>query len=277
MRTHIIGPNTDTPSATERTIVGPVLGMSIEEMQQLASTSLVTIPHRSSEGPNVGLMYNAGHWARFGMAYAGFEDQFGGFVELTRAGICRHFLDYARDRASIDKLVMIDADENVPWDAPFRLAAWDLPVVSGIICNYSPARGAYACVTFKDKYGVARFPSQTHTRKIPGRGIKEANSVGTGLICIKKNVLETIMSGGDHPFRIPEDVRDSCFEVGTLKQGEDIAFSHQCEKYGFKRYVDFAVRGEHYKTLPIGWPKDGIDYEVDAADWTVDERDFLHG
>ena len=277
MRTKIIGPNVATASATERDVVGPVLGMSIEEMSDLAKTILVTTPHRSSEGMNAGLYYNAGHWARFGMAYAGFEDQFGGFIELSRYGIVRHFLDYAKDRPEIDKLIMVDADENVPWDSPFRLAAWDKPVVSGIICNFSQAKGAYACVQFKDKYGSARFPSSQFTKKIPGRGLKEAHSVGTGLVCIKKVVLETIIAGGDYPFRIPEDVRDSCFETGTMKQGEDIAFSHQCEKYGFQRYVDFSVRGEHYKTLPIGWPRGDVDYDLDAAEWTVDERDFLHG
>lgn len=277
MRSHIVGPNVGSNLATERTVVGPVLGMSYEEMQELASTILVMVPHRKSQGVAAGLFINAGHWARFALAYGAIEDEHQGFVEVTRANMCRHFLDYAKDNPSIDKLVMIDADENVPWDAPFRLAKWDVPVVSGIICNFSDARGAYACVQFKDKYGVTRFPSHLHTREIPGRGLKEAESLGTGLICIKKNVIEAIYASGGHPFKIPEDIRDSCFETGVLKQGEDIAFSHQCDALGFKRYVDFSVRGTHYKTLPIEWPKNAVNYEVTPDEWSVSEKDFAHG
>lgn len=275
MQTKIIGP--DVPSTTaERQIAGPVLGLTEEEMGALASTILLCVPHRVS-GVTGNLFLNAGFWGRMGLAYGGIEDRFGGFVEVTRAGIVRHFLEYAKDRPSIDKLVMIDADQAVEWDAAVRLASWDLPVVSGIVCNYSDAKGPYACVAFKDRYGVARFPSYKHTKRLPARGLKEAHNVGTGLICIKKNVLETILNDGDYPFRISEKVRDTCFETGTLKEGEDTAFCRQCERHGFRRYVDFSVRAIHYKTLGIQWPQDGLDYELSPDDWTVDDKDFYHG
>jgi len=277
MQAKIIGPTAETSSATSRETVAPILGMTAEEMTALASTIVVFIPHRATENPQSGLFINAGFWGQQGLAYASLQDDFGGFVEVTRANMARHFLDYAKDRPSIDKLVMIDADQNVPWDAPYRLAAWDLPVVSGVVCSYSDARGPWACVQFKDKYGVARFPSYALTKKIPGRGLKEAHSVGTGLICIKKQVLETIFDHGDYPFRIEEAARTSCFETGTLKQGEDIAFSKQCERHGFKRYVDFSVHAVHFKTLGIQWPKDGIDYDLSASEWEVNDRDYHHG
>lgn len=277
MKAKIIGPTADTSSAVMTENVQPILGMTAEEMSALAETIVVFVPHRPSDSPQSGLFINAGFWGRQGLAYAAIDDGHGGFVEMTRSNMARNFLDYCRDRPSIDKLVMIDADQNVPWDAPYRLAAWDLPVVAGIVCSYSDSRGPWACATFRDKYGVARFPSYTMTKTIPGRGIKEAHSVGTGLICIKKQVLEAIFDSGDYPFRIDEAVRNSCFETGTLKQGEDIAFSRQCEKLGFKRYVDFSVHAVHFKYLGIQWPKDGIDYNLSPSDWEVNDRDYHHG
>jgi hypothetical protein len=277
MQAKIVGPTANTSSAVATENVRPILGMTAEEMSALASTIAVFIPHRATENPHSGLFINAGFWGMQGLSYAPLQDNFAGFVEVTRSNIARFFLDYAKDRPSIDKLVMIDADQNVQWDAPYRLAAWDLPVVAGIVCSYTEAMGPWACVQFKDKYGVARFPSYMKTKTIPGRGIKEAHSVGTGLIFIKKQVLEAIFDSGDYPFRIESKVRDSCFETGTLKQGEDIAFSRQCEKLGFKRYVDFSVHAVHYKYLGIQWPKDGIDHNLNPSDWEVNDRDYHHG
>jgi hypothetical protein len=274
----IIGPDAETAkSAVRRESVMPILGMSEEEFVKLARKILVMIPHRRSEGINAGLAQAIGFWSRFGTATATVEDDFGGFVEMHRAGMVRTFLDYAGDRTEIEYCVLIDSDESVPWDAPYRLAAWDQPVVSGVICSYSEARGIFACFTVKDEYNVARFPSWNITKKMPGRGLIEAHSVGTGLLCIKKHVFETIIASGDTPFVIPEEQRRHCIETGVMKWGEDISFSRQCEARGFKRYVDLSVRGIHMKTIAIQWPSSHIDHDVDPREWKVDTKDYLHG
>jgi hypothetical protein len=277
MDVKVIGPEPEQTSASKIEVVRPIMGMSEEEFAALARSILVVIPHRSSEGVTAGLAQCIGYWSRFATAVATIEDEFGGFVEMTRAGMVRFFLDYCRDRQDIRYCVMIDADENVPWDAPYRLAAWDLPVVSGVICSYSQARGIFACFTVKDEYGVARFPSWNFTKSLPGRGLIEAHSTGAGLLCIKKEVFEAILNDGDTPFVIPEEKRRQCVETGVLKWGEDISFSRQCEKLGFKRYVDMSVRGTHYKTVAVQWPESHVDYTIDPREWKVNARDYAHG
>lgn len=273
----VIGPSAGQTSAAQTLTVEPIHGMAEEEFAALTQSVMIAIPHRPSEGLNANLAQCIGFWSRYGTPVATIEDQFGGFIELTRAGIVKAFLDYCRDRPNVDKLVMIDSDENVPWDAPYKLAAWDKPVVSGVVCTTNPRRGVFACFTVKDQYGVARFPSVNFSKSLPARGLLEVNSVGTGLVCIKRVVFETIRESGETPFIIPEEVRRQSIESGTLKWGEDISFCRQCEKHGFGRFVDLSVHAEHYKTLAIRWPKNAIDFESDAADWRVDSRDYVHG
>lgn len=273
----VIGPNPQTTSASKTILTGPILGMTEEEFQKLAASVLIVIPHRPSEGVSGDLALNVGFWARFGSRVAVDEDQFGGFIEHTRAGICKLFQQVKRDNTDVKFLVMIDADEKVPWDAPYRLAAWDLPIVSGVICSWSQGRGIFANVFIKDEYGVARMPSFDKTRKIPGRGLVEAHSVGTGLICIRGDVIDQIVDAGEVPFVMSESDRRSCFDTGVLKVGEDTTFCSQARKLGHKAFVDFSVRGIHYKTIPIMWPESAIDHDLDVRDWKVSPADYHHG
>lgn len=273
----VIGPDPGSSSATKIETVGPIMGMNEEQFITLARSVIVMIPHRRGTGITAGLAQNIGYWSRFSTAVCTIEDDFGGFVEMTRAGMVRTFLQYCRDRPEVEYCVMIDADENVPWDAPYRLAAWQIPVVSGVICSFTEGRGIFACFTMKDEYGVARFPSWNFTGKMPGKGLVKAHSAGTGLLCVKKAVFEKILASGETPFAIPEEQRRHCLETGVLKWGEDISFCRQCERHGFDINVDLSVRGVHYKTLAIQWPMDSIDYDLDPETWQVDSREFHVG
>lgn len=278
MKAHVMGPNVkDSEGAVEVQELGPTMGMSEEEFARLVQTTLVMIPHRSSDGINAGLAQAMGAWARFGATVATVVDEFGGFIEITRAGMVRTFMDYCTNHPHVDKLVMIDNDENIPWDAPYRLAAWDRPVVSGVVCNYNENRGIFACFTMKDEHGVARFPSFNFTKTMPGKGLVKAHSVGTGLICIKRQVFETMYDRGMTPFYIPESTRKHAGETGMLAWGEDIAFCRQCEELGFDRFVDLSVQAAHFKVMPISWPRMAIDYEIDPKDWKVSPKDYRHG
>ena len=251
--------------------------MTEEEFQELVDQTLIMVPHRISEGINPGLADVKAIWARFGAVTAQVEDSFGGFIEIVRSGMVRTFMEYCRNHPKIDKMVMIDADENVPWDAPYRLAAWDLPVVSGVVSNYSENRGVFACFTMKDEHGVARFPSYNFTKKMPGKGLVKAHSVGCGLICIKKVVFEKMYDNKMIPFYIPEETRRAAADTGLLTWGEDIAFCRQCEELGFDRYVDLSIHAVHYKTMPITWPRAALDYEMDPQKWKVSPKDYRHG
>ena len=273
----IIGPNESSASGVVVDVVQPIMGMSPEEFAVLTRSMLVVIPYRPMEGICGDLAQTIGFWAIHGTPVAVLADPFGGFIELTRAGIVKTFLQYCNDHPEIDKLVMIDADENVPWDAPYRLAQWDRPVVSGVVCTSNPTRGVFACFTMKDAYGAARFPSLNFTRKMPARGLKQVHSVGTGLICIKKEVLRSIVDSGETPFIIQNSVRLQSIESGMLKEGEDIAFCRQAEARGYGIFVDLSVHASHFKLLPVTWPRSAIDYDLDAADWQVNDKDFAHG
>lgn len=264
-------------SAESVTLFQPFLGLDPDEFKKLASTILVVVPHRPSEGVNKQLFRNAGVWALLGTPTADVSDEFEGFVELTRAGIVRTFLAYCNDNPQVEYCVMIDNDEAVPWDAPYRLAQWGKKVVSGIVCSYSEKKGGvFACFTSKDENGIGRFPTVTKTRTLPAQGLREIESAGTGLLCVHKSVFQEMIDDDDKPFMIPEDVRNHCCATGTLKLGEDMAFSQRCRNRGIKMYVDFSVHAEHFKTLSISWPKELIDSSLDPKSWKVASDDYVH-
>lgn len=266
------------PILSESPKVDPVSGLSGDDLNALLKSILIVIPYRGSEGVDVNLEDKISYWRGCGIAVQKIEDQFGGFIELTRASICKKFLDLCRDSAeSLDKLVMIDSDEDVSPEAPVKLAMWDLPVVSGVVSSPNPRRGVFANFTVKDKYGVPRFPSVKFTKKLPTRGIIKVHSTGTGLICIKKNVLETMFNAGEIPFYIEEKMRRDAVKTGVLPLGEDTRFSQQCEAHGFDRYVDFSVHGIHYKRVGVCWPSTGLDPDMKVEDFMVDVKDYLHG
>jgi len=254
-----------------------ILGMPKEKFFEMAETMVIAIPHRGSEGISAGLLHAAMEWRLAGCHVETPEDQFGGFIELTRAALARKFLNTCAENPKRDKLIFIDADENVNPMSVFQLASWDLPIVSGVVCSYNPQRGIFACFTMKDKYGVARFPSVKYTNKLPARGLIKVNSCGTGLICIKKQVFESIFESGEKPFYIPEKVRTDAVETGVLKIGEDISFCQQAKKLGFDICVDLSVHAVHFKTTGICWPMVNLDDTVKPEEFQVDMRDFLHG
>lgn len=277
MNALVIGPNPTRSAASQIEVVQPIMGMPEEEFAKLAGSVLVVVPHRPSEGVNSGLALNFGFWARFGTKITCNEDQFGGFIEQTRANICTLFRQVRKDMPELKFLVMIDADESMSWDAPYRLAAWDLPVVSGIVCSYGQNRGIFANIFVKDEYGVARMPSWNKTKVIPGRGLQECHAVGTGLICIRGDVIDAIIDSGEIPFVMSPDERRSCFDTGVLKVGEDTTFCAQARKLGFGIHADWGVRAVHFKTIPVEWPASHIDHTRDVREWSVDPGDYHHG
>jgi hypothetical protein len=255
----------------------PFMGMDPDEFRDLAKKILIVIPHRPSEGINKGFFVNAGVWAMLGTPYSHVSDEFEGFVEFTRGGIVRTFLNYCADHPEVEYLFMADNDEKIDWDAPYRLAQWGKDVVSGVVCSFSAAKGGvFACVVVKDRYGIGRFPSIGRTKKMPASGLREIEASGAGLICIHKRVLKAMIDKDDPPFEIPFDIRRQCCATGVLKLGEDLAFSERCRKYGFKMYVDFSVRAIHYKTMEISWPEKSFDHSLPADKWEVSDADYVH-
>lgn len=245
----------------------PLPGLTHEEFAALAASILVVIPYRAGEGIASGICTHFGMWGRIGLRIATLKDPFGGFVEFTRASMVKLFLEVADKDPDVKYLVMIDNDEGIEWDAPLLLAQHGLPICSGVVCGYTPERGIFACFTVKDANGVARFPSWAETKKIPARGIVKVEQVGTGLVAIRRDVLETMLEAGEHPFEIPQDVRSESMAQGNIKRSEDICFCERAKRFGFYTYVDFSVHALHFKTLALSWPRNAIDDDIDAIDW----------
>jgi len=273
----VVGPPAYRSQADSVRLFDPFMGLDPDEFRALAQKILVVIPHRPSEGVNKGLFQAGQFWSLLNIRSAVVSDAFTGFIEITRGSIVRTFLAYCEDHPEVEYCVMIDNDESVEWDAPLRLAQWGKDVVSGIVCSYSEKKGGvFACVTVKDKFGVARFPTSKRTKVLPAKGLREIESAGTGLLCVHKRVFQKMLEEDEAPFMIPEDVRRHCCSTGVLKLGEDMAFSERCKKLGFKMYVDFSVHAKHYKTLEVSWPHQALDPGIDAKSWEVAVDDYVH-
>jgi hypothetical protein len=260
--------------ATEVQSMVPIAGLSDEEFAALAASILVVIPHRSNEGIAAGICTHFGMWGRIGLRVATVKDPHGGFIECTRGGIVQLFLEAAWKTPELRYLVMIDNDQSILWDAPLRLAQWGKPVVSAVVCGYNPERGIFACFTAKDENGIARFPSYRDTKFLPAEGLIDVEQTGTGLVCIRRDVLEVLRENDEEPFMIPEDTRRKSVRQGQLAKSEDICFSERCAKYGFNRYVDLSVHATHHKTIPIGWPMECINESISAVDWKPSAFDY---
>ncbi len=266
------GPNELTAQAAD------LLGLSPQDFQALARTVFIAVLHRQSEGIAAPMMTASLAWGYWQVKGAPVQDNFGGNMDITRHGMVDVFLKYAAGDPNLQHLVMIDNDEDVPWDAPFRLALWNKDVVTGVVCSIDERRGGvYANFTVRDAEGVARYPSTQFTRLLPGSGLVEVQDVGAGLLCLSRSLLERMRDEGIQPFRIPEKIRDHCFETGRLTQSEDTAFARQCEALGVPRYVDFSVRARHLKSVWVEWPKHMIDPDLPGRTWKVDAREYHHG
>lgn len=265
--------HTDKPqeaaSHGEFVMPSPLPGLSWEQTRALGEQITVVVPYRSAEGIHPGICTHFPIWAGFGIQIAEVKDPHGGFIEVVRAGIVRVFLDQRKRDPNRKYLIMIDNDEGVQWDTPLRLARHDVPVCTGVVCGYTDEKGIFACFTVKGKDGGAYFPTLKYTGIMPAEGLVEVHQCGTGLVCIRHDVLEYMLDCGDIPFYIPEDIRRQAATSGDLRKSEDIVFADLCEKYGYKRYVDLSVQAIHYKNIGISWPHDRLDPNLRPEDWEV--------
>ena len=269
-----LGPTDEQPDGSTVVPEEQVYGMAIEEVMKLAQKILVVIIHRANEGIHHDLAAAIGMWARLGMRVSMIRDPHGGFVEVTRAGVVNTFLEYREKAPDVEYLVMIDADEAVDASAPLLLARHGKAVVSGIVCGFNSKHGMFACFTAEDENGMPRFPCASTGTKLPTEGLIRAFQVGTGLLCVRYDVFETMRSKKMEPFALDDWTRERSFAEGILKKGEDICFSERCEELGFDRWVDAAVHAGHQKVMSLGWPANNFDPELDVTDFKTSRSDY---
>jgi hypothetical protein len=252
----------------------PGTSFTVAEMQRLSQEVMIMIPHLTGEGLSGGLFRAAHRWGAVLARTGDLQVPNAGFLEVTRSKMVRDFLDFAHDNPEVKYLVMVDSDEEIPWTAPFQLARHGLPIVSGVVCSFSEQRGVFACFMDYDENGVARFPTVGQTKSLPARGVKKIYRAGTGLMCIRKDVLETIIDKGENPFQIFPDVMEESCRQGNVLKTEDICFCERALKHGFLTYVDFSVHALHRKSINVSWPERAVDPELSAEDWKPSKFDY---
>lgn len=272
-------------------------GVSLANFARLCAQIIILVPHRPKEGVNASITRCNGQWGRWSLRMEPVEDEFSGDIAYTRAGMVHHFIDECAktDITHAEKglpplkfLVMIDNDELIHPLFPVLLAFNDLPVVSAVVCSPSEHGGIKACFTMADAFGKPRFPSVRYTKRIPAKGTKEIHSAGAGLLCIRRDVLESILANGEYPFLMngkehTEEVEEF-WASGTKKVGEDIQFTRQARRAGYQIHVDFGIMPGHRKEQTISWPlfhpatgEILVDPNLDPADWKIDVGDYAHG
>jgi hypothetical protein len=229
---------------------------------------LIQVLHRPQEMIHPGLIDSSYTWVDQGCGFQRISDPFGGWVHISRNWQTRQFMA----RKEFKYLLLLDADESVPWWVPFQLAELDLPVVSGVVCGFTAERGIFACVAVKGEDGKARFPSVTETKTIPARGVQEVHNAGTGCLMIRRDVMEKLWARFDadpsfgQPFSIPEAEQNTAAIQGALPRGEDICFTDRCRALDIPISVDWGCKLGHQKPFNLAWPANMVT-EMDANRW----------
>lgn len=158
-------------------------------------------------------------------------------IPNTRHHIVKDFLagDY-------DRLVMID-DDNPPHRNIFELLDFDKPVIGGVYPGRSKS-GIHFHVYRQDGDVFKQYPPEFR------EGLKQVDAIGTGLICIKREVLEQIKK----PFE------DIFYEDGTLHYSDDMGFCLKCKEKDIPIYAHFGYIGSHFKNVDLLWIADLVAY-----------------
>lgn len=135
-------------------------------------------------------------------------------------------------------LFMID-DDTFPTKNPLELIEHDKDVI-GAIYPARDDRGIHFHIYKFDKdYPKKISFDQYENDEI--RGLTKIDAIGTGCICVRRNVLEKIK----RPF---EDWFD---EDGIMITNDDLHFCHKCRQEGFEVWTHGDYMCSHYKTVDL--------------------------
>ncbi len=147
-------------------------------------------------------------------------------------------------------LVMLD-DDNPCYKNIFNLLDLDLPVVGGVY----PGKRSSGIIIFVfdiiEKDGKTLFKQVGLDRR---EGLQNVDGLATGLMVIKRDVIEKMVKKGWKPF---EEVFD---DDGVLAYGDDMGFCIKCRKLNIPIHAHFDYVGSHYKTVDLLWVADLVAY-----------------
>ena len=177
----------------------------------------------------------------------------------NRHKIVKKFLE-----GDLDYLVMLD-DDNPCHKNIFDLLDLDLPVVGGVY----PGKGPTGVIFFafetkirKDGKGV--FKQWPVEKRV---GLQKVDAVATGLIVIKREVLEKMIEAGYKPF---EETFDG---DGILDYGDDMGFCLKCTELGIDVYAHFDYIGSHHKVVDLLWIADLVAYAAQTGKTNYPAKD----
>jgi hypothetical protein len=144
--------------------------------------------------------------------------------------IAKTFLD-----SGADFLLTIDSD-TVPTKNPLDLVKHNVDIVGGVYPAWKNDNYLWlAC--WLDKDG-----SYKQYLKAQRQGLKEVDALGTGCMCIKREVIQNISM----PF--VDKIREG---VGDRELGHDLYFCKRAKELGYKVYADWDMVCDHVKEMPL--------------------------
>ncbi len=168
-------------------------------------------------------------------------------IPANRHQIVRDFL-----KGDWDYLVMLD-DDTMCTKNIFDLLDYDKPVIGGVY----PGRNEEGLMfhvykMFKDENGETRFKQYPPEER---EGLKKVDAVATGMMCIKREVLEKMRDAGLHPF---EEIFHK--EDGTFYYSDDMGFCMKCRDLGIDVWAHFDYLGSHWKEVDLLWVANLVAY-----------------
>ena len=163
-------------------------------------------------------------------------------IEYARNKIVNLFMD----QTTCEWLYMIDADQVVPANFWQLCLVENADVVSGLTHTWM-AGGPPQAMLRVNQYNVDA-DNQCYNIQPPPEALAENRPyfvpiVGTGCIAIRRRVFEKL---GRNRFYFTR------YEDGRIRGGEDINFSVDCQRAGFKIAVHPGVRFGHVKPIDVG-------------------------
>jgi hypothetical protein len=138
-------------------------------------------------------------------------------------------------------VLMMDQDQRVHEadlsSLILRLLDWNVPVVSGVVCQRAHPFPLNAYVDMR-----SRPPRRLEMAALPEEGLVKVDAVGAGLILIRREAWEAV---GDPWFRV------GSFSPET--QGEDLDFTWRVTRTGLGVYVDAGLAVGHEIRAAV-WP-----------------------
>ena len=192
-------------------------------------------------------------------------------VPLNRNSICEFFLNKSTD----DFLIMIDTDISFQpnilesfnilineYGVDKNIHFWDRDFYPHIIAGCVNIGNGLPVFFQKFEDGVYKQDPRPFT------GLKKFSAVGTGIICLSRYCLTTLVNEnkvGYHLF--------SHRSEGGKLASDDFSFLFLARQHGFSPFGSWDVKGLHYKTLPI--QSRYLETEVEFNDYMKNNPDKI--